>query len=595
MNLCSNSDSTKPTNLLELLDWRVEQSSIRTAYQYPDANGGWGHMTWLQVKKRVRIIAGKLIDLGVKPDDRVAIMSSTRIEWALTAFAILETGATIVAIYPQTKTDTIEHIVADAGIKLAVVENQTILERVLAGNYDHPLQIVLFDDDTKCRYQTLRSLTDPSAEANRALDEYRNTIESQTIATIIYTSGTSCLPKGVMLTHGNWLAEATSLARTKIVDENDVEYFWLPLAHSFGMALLFGHVAIGFLKYVDGSVDSARIAANLQDIQPTFMAGPPRTFEKIADGVKQRIADSPWPTRLAYNIAMFFAKRKYNRNHNSYHPAWPSSIVFKKLSASFGGRLRLFASGGAALGGDVVRLFDLWGKPVLQGYGLTETCGGSAIGSSTHHPAGSVGWALPGTEVKIANGSHEILLRGPHIMVGYFNDQAATDRAITPDGWFHTGDKGEIRYSGGNPALYVTGRIKDAGKLSTGKYVSPEKIETHLTATGIVAHAVVVVEGRKFASALVSLDTDAVLQWAKRQKISGDYPSLIANKRLQAAVQDRIDDVNARLEKWEKVVKFAIVPVDFSKQDGGFLTPSNKVRRDYVLATFESLVEEMYL
>lgn len=590
----------EPQHLVDLLDRQIEQSSARIAYRY-SADGGWGSMTWSQVGRRVDAIAANLVDLGVSPGDRVAIMSSTRIEWALTAFAILSVGATVVAIYPQTKTDGIEHIITDSGATMCVVENQELLERVLAGSYGSVLQIVLFDDDSQHRYPTLRSFPVATVVAEAKLAQYRQMISPETLATLIYTSGTTGLAKGVMLTHGNWLAEAQAIDATHIVDHTDVEYCWLPFSHSFGMALLFGHLAIGFTKFIDG--DPAHIVANLKEIQPTFMAGPPRTFEKIAAGVKQRIQDSDWLTRTLYVAAMRSAEKWYNsrRPGDRYRPprVGVAPLVFKKLSESFGGKLRLFVSGGAALDPDIAKLFDIWGTPILAGYGLSETCGASVVGRYEYHPVGSVGWPLPGTEVMIAkpvdNPQGEILLRGPHVMTGYYGDTATTARVLDADGWFHTGDLGRIeRGPDGQPTLYVTGRIKDACKLSSGKYVSPEQIEIRLTATGIIAHAVVIAEGRKFVSALVSLDPDNVKQWADRQGINGNYRSLVTHPRVLEMVRSLVDrDVNSKLEHWEQVVGLTVVPEQFSEENG-YLTPSNKVRRHQVLTAFAPLVTQMY-
>lgn len=592
----------QPSNLIELLDERVQQASTKVAYQYP-VGGGWGSMSWSQVDKRVRELAANIVDQGVRPGDRVALMSSTRVEWVLVALAILSVGAAVVAIYPQTSAEGVDYILGNSGSVMLFVENQKQLEVVLGGNHAPTLPIMLFDDDAMHRYPVLRSLSAPSDASYAVLEQYRGLISADTLATLIYTSGTTGAPKGVMLTHGNWTAEALAIAETKIVSQEDIEYCWLPFSHSFGMALLFGHIAIGFLKFIDG--DPKHVVDNLRDIQPTFMAGPPRTFEKIAAGVKQRIESSDWLTRILYASALRSAKKRLDgrRSGEKYRVSRVglAPIVFKKLSESFGGKLRLFVSGGAALSPDIAELFDLWGVPILQGYGLTETCGASVVARQGYHLVGSVGWPLPGTEVKIAdpvdgNPYGEILLRGPHIMKGYFGDPLATSQVLDGEGWFHTGDLGRTeRGLNGQPVLYVTGRLKEACKLSSGKYVVPEQIETRLTATGYIAHAIVVAEGRKFVSALVSLDPDNVRQWAEKKGISGDYRYLVTHPKVREMIHSLVDnEVNSGLEHWERVVRLSIVPEQFT-EDNGYLTPSNKPRRHQVLRAFEQLVNEMYI
>lgn len=575
---------------------------MRDAYKYP-VHDGWGSMTWAQVDRRVKTLAACLLDTGIQPGDRVAIMSSARVEWPVAAFAILTAGASVVAIYPETSPEGVDYILKDSGCSALFVENQQRLDVVLAsGEFARGLPTIVIDANTNEEHLSWHAMTNPSREARNRLAQINADTASDTLATLIYTSGTTSKPKGVMLTHGNWVAEALAIDETGIAKQDDIEYYWLPFAHSFGMALMFGHVAIGFLKFIDG--DPKHVVQNLKDIRPTFVGGPPRTFEKIAAGVTLRMSTASRSTRMLYELAMRSARKRLDHRNRSGAPYrlqrfGIAPIVFKKLSKSFGGRLRFFISGGAALSPEIGDLFDLWGVPILQGYGLSETCGASTVARYDHHPTGSVGWPLPGTDLKIAepldgNPHGEILLKGPHVMAGYFGDRRATRQAIDAEGWFHTGDLGRIDYSSPDrPTLYVTGRLKVSCKLSNGKYVAPEQIEVALTATGYIAHAVVIAEGRKFVSALVSLDPDNLQQLAQTLGIKGDYQTLATHRAVQAKIQELVDQVNQKFEHWERIVKMAIVPEVFTT-DNGYLTPSNKPIRHQVLSDYGDLVEALY-
>ncbi len=586
----------EPTNLVDLLEDRVRKTPHADAYKF-SSELGWGTMTWQQVDERTSAVAAGLIARGVSFGDRVAIMSSSRIEWVLAAFGILKAGAAVVAIYPETGRDGVAHILTDSGSRLVFVESRARSEVVEAtGLPDAGLEIVTFDESSDEYWRFSELGFEPNSVSE--LERRAARIMSSDLATLIYTSGSTGLAKGVMLTHGNWLAEAQAIEQLNIVDESDVEYFWLPLAHSFGMALLFGQLAVGFLKFIDG--DPKHIVKNLQDIRPTFMAGPPRTFEKIAAGVQAKIDASGVMTRQLYKAALIEGRARLAVRRQlglTYKPPRTGleALVFRKLTKSFGGRLRLLISGGAALSPDIGELFDLWGVPILVGYGLTETCGASVVMRPDRHAVGSVGSPLPGTFVKTdvprdGQTDGEILLRGPHVMAGYYGDEDATAQAFTPDGWLRTGDLGRVV----DGTVWVTGRLKFSGKLSSGKYVSPERVETLLTATGYVAHATVVVDGRKFVTAVVSLDPDAISAWAGQQAVAGNYAAIVADPRTHAFISQLIADrVNSQLEGWERVGKFVIADEEFTPTNM-FLTPSNKVARHIVLSTYAARINALY-
>lgn len=591
-----------PSNLMDLLDERARLMPAHPAYKFPIGNGGWGTMTWQQVATRVRSVAAYLIDQGIQVGDRVAIMSSTRVEWPLACLAILSAGATAVPIYPETGVEETRHILEDAEVSRAFADTLERVEVIRgSGTVGHDLPIVLFDATPSDAFALFADVRGSEAGL-RMVDLRQKSIGSDALATILYTSGTTGMSKGVMLTHGNWMAEAMAIVETHIVDERDVEYYWLPFAHSFGMALLFGHVAIGFLKFING--DPTKISENIKVVRPTFLAGPPRTFEKIVGGVKAKMEDEPWAVRTLYGFASRRAKARYQasvRAGKKFRPAKVgiTAFVFDKLADEFGGRLRFLLSGGAALSPTIVEQTDQWGLPIIVGYGLTETCGASVVGRVGDNPIGSCGWPLPGTEVRITAPTDgrvdgEILLKGPHIMVGYYGNPAATAEVIDTEGWFHTGDLGRIEMTrDGRPILYVTGRLKQACKLSTGKYVSPEQLEVELTATGLIAHAVVIAEGRNFISALVSLDPDNLRQWADLHGMQGSYEQLATSEAVSKEVRRLVDSINAQFNKWEQIGQVRIIPTVFTVANG-YLTPSNKVVRHRVFTAFGDVIEDIY-
>lgn len=590
-----------PNNLLDLLDERARLMPTRPAYKFA-IDTGWGTMTWQQVANRVRSLAGYLVERGVMLGDRVALMSSTRIEWPLSCLAIWSAGATVVPIYPETGADDVAYILQNAGVSMVFVDTEEHL-RVIRESGAIGLAIPAIVSDGGSGSTDVVFTEAHGSDAHiREVSERQQLVSGDTLATLLYTSGTTGKPKGVMLTHGNWLAEAMAIAETRIVDEHDVEYYWLPFAHSFGMALLVGHLAVGFLKFIDGNTQG--IVEKLKEVKPTFMGGPPRTFEKIAAGIDQKMAAETSITRLLYQLAMRRSIARYQARQRAgkrFRPARVgiSALVFGKLAEAFGGRLRFFISGGAPLSPGIAEKFDYWGVPILQGYGLTETCGASAVGRPDDHPIGSVGWPLPGTQVMTTDPidgrvDGEILLRGPHVMVGYYGDAHASAEVLDLDGWFHTGDLGRIeKTADGRPVLYVTGRLKQACKLSTGKYVSPELLEVELTATGFIAHAVVIAEGQNFVSALVSLDPDNLRQWAELHGLQGSYEQLAASAAVGHEVRQLVDRLNARFNKWERIGQVRIIPEVFTVANG-YLTPSNKVVRHRVFTAFGDIIEDIY-
>ncbi|CAB4959853.1 unannotated protein [freshwater metagenome] len=412
------------------------------------------------------------------------------------------------------------------------------------------------------------------------------------LATLIYTSGTTGRPKGVELPHRCWTYEGMAIESVGILRTDDVQLLWLPLAHSFGKVLTSAQLQVGFLTAVDGRVD--KIASNLLEIRPTFMAGVPRVFEKIYGGVAAHATAEGGLKAKIFEWAFVVGKRYQaevmaGRKPSGIKQALAERLVFSTIKERMGGRIRYFLSGSAALAPEIAEWFNAAGMPILEGYGLTETSAASCVGRPERLRFGAFE-PLAGTEVRIADDG-EILVRGPGVMRGYRNLPEHTAEVMLADGWFATGDVGEIDDLG---RIRITDRKKDMAKTSGGKYIAPSAIESEFKALcPLASNMVVHVEGRNFASALITLDPDALTKFAVAAGIPTDFASAASSVEVRASVQSAVDVLNAGLNRWEAIKKFAILDHDFTIE-GGELTPSLKVKRSVIETQYADLLNSMY-
>lgn len=585
----------------EMFADRVAASGTSDAFRYPE-DGGWTTITWNQTRDRVHRIAAGLIDLGIAPEDRVAIASATRIEWVLCDLAVMCAAAATTTIYPSTSAEDFAYITIDSGSRVLIAENPDQARKIL----DHPdatsglLAIVLIDgslDDE--RTMTLADLEERGARRLAAeptlVDDAIAGVGPEDLATLIYTSGTTGRPKGVRLVHDSWTYTARGAELLDFLRPDEVQYLWLPLSHVFGKVLLGVQLRIGFVTAVDGNLD--KIVENLAVVKPTFMAGAPRIFEKVRARVTATAQAEGGPKAKIFDWAIAVGIRyEAAKEAGRVSPVLAvqhriaEKLVFSKVKGRLGGNIRFFVSGSAALSQPVAEWFRAVGMPILQGYGLTETSAASFVNQPRHNVLGTVGPVFPGSQVKIAEDG-EILIKGPGIMAGYHNLPEATAEVIDADGWLATGDIGELTEDG---FLRVTDRKKDLIKTSGGKYIAPQKIEILFKAISPqVSHIIVHGEGRKFVSALITLDPDAIGDWAKAAGLSESYEALAGQPQLHRMIQEQIDELNAHLERWETIKKFEILTKDLSVEDGE-LTPSMKVRRKTVEKEYKDLLDGMY-
>ena len=583
---------------------RVAKSPGRDAFLYPDGDD-WPSLSWGQTKERAYALAAGLIELGVQPEERVALASSTRLEWVLSDLAVMCAGAATTTIYPTTLSEDVSFIITDSDSRVVIAEDMAQVEKVLEhrDQLGGVSKIVVIDgeggSDDVITFAELEELgrTRLQAEAS-VVDERIDGLTPEHLATIIYTSGTTGRPKGVRLPHSAWTYEAAAVDAVQILSEDDLQYLWLPLAHVFGKLLLMLPLQMGFATAVDGRVD--KIVPNLAVVKPTFMGAAPRIFEKAYGRITTMMADEGgvkaklfgWASGVGKEVAEVRATGAEPGGLLGVKHRLADKLVLSKIRDRFGGRIRFFISGSAALNHEIGRWFDAMGLMIIEGYGLTESSAASIVNRPEHvkNKIGTIGWPLPGTEVKVAEDG-ELLMRGPGIMTGYHDNDEATAQALQ-DGWLHTGDIAEIDDDG---YVKITDRKKDLFKTSGGKYVAPSHIESLFK--GVCPYASqLIVEGehRNFVSALITLDPDSITGWAAKNGMAGDsYAQIVTSDKTREMVQGYVDELNTKLARHEQVKKFHILDHDLSVEEGD-LTPSMKLKRKKVTEKYKDKLDGFY-
>jgi len=594
---------TRAVSVARMFYDRVAATPDAEAFRYP-AGGAWTSVTWRQTAATVTATAAGLLALGLQPEDRVAIASATRIEWLYADLAVMCAGGATTAVYASTSAADVSFILADSGSRIVFAEDDAQIAKLRAQRDSLPdvLRVVTFTGTPDGAWViSLAALQALGAELLAAhptvVGDAVAAVGPDSLATLIYTSGTTGRPKGVELPHRCWTYIGAGAEGLGIVGRDDLQYLWLPLAHSFGKMLEAVQLQIGFPTAVDGRID--KIVDNLPVVRPTFLAGPPRIFEKVHAAVVQAVeAEGGLALRLfrwAFRVGGRVQQGRLDGRAagavlRAQH-ALADRLVLAKVRARLGGRIRFLLSGSAALSPDVVRWFAAAGLPLIEGYALTETGGGACISTIEDAVPGVVGRPLPGSEVRIADDG-EILLRGPMVMRGYHHLPEATAEVLSADGWFATGDVGELDAAG---RLRVTDRKKDLFKTSGGKYIAPQAIEGMFKAICPLASQMLVHgEGRKFATALIALDPDAVDRWSRARGLtSTDHGALVSEPVVHDYVRECVGELNARLNRWETIKDFRILDHDMSIE-ADELTPSMKVKRTVIESRYEALLDSMY-
>lgn len=596
-----------------MLRRRIAETPDHRAYSFPDENENWNAVTWAELGTQASEVGAGLIALGVDAEQRVAIACSTRYEWALANYGIMFASAATVTVYPTTIPEDVQFILDDSDAQVVFVEDEGQLEKVNALRDELPKvkHVVLLTGDRPdwVDREWVIGLDDLRARGTShlsdnpdAIDERIDATRLEHLATLIYTSGTTGRPKGVRLPHRVWVFEAhssdvTSNSREeKMLTIDDKQFLWLPLAHVMGKLLLVLPVHFGFETAIDGRID--KIVSNLAVVKPTFMGSAPRIFEKAYNGIATMMATDGGIKEKLFHWASRVCVQVFDADNGiGSASGWVrlqaklgDKLVMSKIRERFGNNVRYFISGSAALNTDIARWFGAAGMQILEGYGLTETSAATCLTRPYIYRAGYVGPPMEGIEGKIAEDG-EILLRGPGVMDGYHNNPEATAEVLEPDGWFHTGDIGEMDDEG---RIRITDRKKELFKTSNGKYVAPAQIEAQFKGLCPVASQMVVIgNNRNFVSALITLDEDAITSWAERNNLRGDYVTLLSSSPVQGLIEGYIQQLNAHLNKWEQVKKFTILHRDLSV-DYQELTPSLKLKRKVVDEHFAREIEAHY-
>jgi long-chain acyl-CoA synthetase len=569
---------------------RVAKTPDLEAFSFPQGEA-WTSMSWRQVAAKVDLVAGGLLALGLGEEDRVGVLCSTRVEWLFADISINVAGGAATTIYPSSTADDCQYILQDSACSFCFAENQAQVDKLLIDGAGS-------DDGWVLSWAELEARGKAHNEAHPdALDEVLAKLNPQRLSTLIYTSGTTGRPKGVELTHDNWLYTGEAIDSVRLLNASDKQYLWLPLSHSFGKMLETLVIAIGIPTAVDGRID--KIIDNLAVVQPTFMAAAPRIFEKVynkvvsgaqqAGGLKLKIFK--WAVGVGKAASRELQAGRTPSGLLGLQYAIADKLVFSKLRARFGGRVRFFISGSAPLNRDIAEFFHAAGLLILEGYGLTESSAASFVNRPESNKFGTVGPPLPKTEVKIAEDG-EILFRGRGIMRGYHNLPDVTADTLLEGGWLATGDIGEIDADG---HLRITDRKKDLIKTSGGKYVAPQALEGNFKAIcPYVSQIIVHGNNRNFCSALITMEPEAIAAWAADNGLGGlSYEALAKHEKVKALFAGYVDQLNAPLARFETIKKFALLPADFAIETGE-LTPSLKVKRKAVEAKYKELLDGFY-
>lgn len=602
-------------NLVDLLLIRARTPTrLAARYKVRDA---WVDVSWGEELQRIRQIGAGFKSLGIGHGDRVAIFADTRYEWVLTSLGLFAIGAVAVPIYGSNTPAEIAYILDDSGARAIAIDHDTPdtkhkqqgrLSRVRQVRGDLPSlsHVVLFDapiageDFISLSALEMRGVEQlRSSPAGDILECAARETSPDDLAYLLYTSGTTGKPKGVMLTHANWTSQARTVATNGLLSDDELPLLFLPLAHAFALIVPAAHLGLGIAIAYAESID--RAIANAGETRATLMTLVPRVLEKAYNKVISDGASQPGIKGQIFRWGMaqfdeYAAARMAGHDYSSVQWALAQKLVFSqveaKIQARFGGTMKKFVSGGAPLSKKIALFFDLCGFHLCEGYGLTETC------APTHcnlpYPdkkkIGSVGLPWKGVEVRIAEDG-ELLLKGPQIMKGYFNLPEETAAAIDPEGWFHTGDIGEVD---GRGFLTITDRKKDLLKTSGGKYIAPQELENGLKTEPLIGNVLIIGDRRKFVSALIALAEDSLMDFATIHELDArDFAELSQRPEVHKKVEAAVKALNARLPSYATIKKFAILDHDWTQKDGS-ITPTLKVKRSVVLERYRDLIDGFY-
>jgi len=577
-------------NLTNLIAERAWFEPERVVVSRP-LGDGWQAVTAKEYEAEIRSVAKGLIASGISFGDRVAIMAKTRYEWTVLDFAIWFAGAVPVPIYETSSAEQVDWILTDSAAVAIIVETPALVELV------KPIMPATCKNIWNITDNALATLISAGKSiSDDEISKRREALKPETLATLIYTSGTTGKPKGVHLTHGNFLSECGNVvngASDLFLKPGGSTLLFLPVAHVFGRMVQIGAITAGL--HLAHCSDITKLPADLGTFKPTFVLAVPRIFEKIFNGAeakaeaagKGKIFHKAVEIAVAYSVAM--DGKRVSPLLKLKHGLF-DKLVYSKIRAGLGGRVEAAISGGAPLGERLGHFYRGAGIRVLEGYGLTETTAGATLNLTAAHKVGSVGKPIPGTTIKIAEDG-EVLIKGPIVMKGYWQNDAANAEVFTNDNYFRSGDLGKLDDEG---YLYITGRKKELIVTAGGKNVAPAVLEDRLRANPLISQCMVVGDNKPFIAALVTLDPDSIKPWAVANKKEGaSIADLTKDPTLLAVIQTAVDEANKAVSRAESIRKFTVLPVDFTIP-GGQLTAKLSVKRHVVAQQFAREIDELF-
>ncbi len=587
---------THSQTIADLLPKAAELYGSKVAVRYKEGEQ-WIGKSFEEVREIVRPLAFGLVTLGVEKGDRVSILGNTRPEWTYFDYAALSIGATVVPIYQTNSPEECRYVLENSDSKVVVVEDAEQLEKVRAVRDQLPKleQIVMMTGSA----EDAISMEDLAAKGGggdaASWEALYSAVTPQDICTFIYTSGTTGPPKGCVISHGNYRSMLDMVNDVSVIEDEDLAYLYLPLAHSFALLIQFGTFDLGTtLAYWER--DPLKILPNLAELKPTYFPSVPRIFEKIYTAATSAIEKEGGAKKAIFNWAIKVGEKMRAAERAGRKPGFllqrqydfADKKVLSKIRGLFGGRIRLAVSGAAPINPEILRFFDAAGVLVLEGWGMTETSTAATISTPDDFKVGTIGKPFPGCEVKIA-GDGEILVKGPNVFQGYHKNPEATNETIV-DGWLHTGDIGEVDRDG---FIKITGRKKDIIITAGGKNITPANLEAEIKQHPLVSQCVVVGDRRPYLVALVTLDPEEAVKYAQENNLPEDPVQLAQNPDVKAAIEAHVEKINQNFARVEQVKKISILPHDLS-QESGELTPTLKVKRAVVAQKHEGAIEQLY-
>jgi len=589
---------------VDLFEWRVQQTPDQVALSSSIA-GHWKEITWSEFDDQTNQLAHGLISLGVSEGDRVAILSRSRKEWVVADLAIFKTAGCTVPIHVDAVGDHVRHVLGDSGAKVIFVQDEKQLTRIRKITDEIGIEhIILMAGPVRgsgeIRWEELLTAGRVhQAEFPGTLAARKSQLQPDSLISIVYTAGTTGLPKGVMLTHDNFVFEAKALSKVmqQIINPGDVHLLCLPLSHILARVIVLTSVQVGYCTAFSSGLDV--LDREMVEVKPSFVTVVPGILERIYAALTRQVEKRGWASRKLFKWATQVGEQVASLHSDKSpvpiglsvkHKFSRNVVLGPTLSERFGGRLKFFVSGGAPLSPDIAELLNSLGLLVLEGYGMTENTGAANVNRPNRYRFGTVGPPIPGVEECLAEDG-EILIRGRNVMVGYYKQPQATKEVLDDEGWLHTGDLGKFEDEG---FLKVTGRKKDLIITSGGKNVSPQNIEKIMRTSRYMEQIMVCGDGRKYLTALVSLDREQAQRFAEREGIPFDRISeLVIHPRIRRLIEAEIEERNQQLAGFEAVRRFAILPEPLSL-DAGEITPTLKLRRKEVEERYRDLIEAMY-